>query len=73
MFKTIPILVGVREEWEQFSSITCNFQSMFCRPDSKKRKVDDTEEEAVMDSADPRRVGEKLNFDIGDGRQQVCY
>lgn len=59
MFKTIPILAGVRGEWEQFSSITCNFQSMFCRSDSKKRKVDDIEEKAVMNSAEPRREGEK--------------
>lgn len=56
MFITISILVGVRGEWEQFSSVTCNFQSMFCGSDSKKRKVDDIVEEAVMNSAEPRKV-----------------
>lgn len=53
-------MVGVRGEWEQFSSITCNFQSMFCRSDSK-REVDDIVEEAVMNSAEPRKVWEKKN------------
>lgn len=65
MFKTIPILVAVRGEWKQFSSITCNFQSMFCRSDSEEEERWWCSRGSNNEQCRAQKnEGGKLNFDI---------